>query len=319
MLKSKQAPARLTPIKPGTWAYTAKRLKESWPWYLMMLPALIYLVMFEYGPMYGLLMAFQRYSPTKGVLGSKWVGLKHFIRFVKYPFFSKMIRNTLNITLLSLCTFPCSIIFALFLNEVTQTKFKKFAQMISYMPHFLSEVVVVSLVLLLLDLHNGPVNNLIEAFGGERYYFMGDPKIFPMIYVLQGLWQGLGWGAILYISALSAVPTEQIEAARIDGASRFQTMWHINLPTILPTIMITFVMRIGSLLSLGYTKLLLFQNPLNHEVIQTISMYVYQTGLGGGSDFSYATAIGLFNSVINLTLLLTFNWLSKKLTEVSLF
>ena len=319
MLKSKQAPARLTPIKPGTWAYAAKRLKESWPWYLMLLPAVVYLAIFDYGPMYGLLMAFQRYSPTKGIMGSKWVGLKHFIRFVNYPFFWKMIRNTLNITLLSLCTFPCSIIFALFLNEVTQTKFKKFAQMISYMPHFLSEVVIVSLVLLLLDLHHGPVNNVIDALGGERYYFMGDPDIFPTIYVLQGLWQGLGWGAILYISALSAVPTEQIEAARIDGASRFQIMWHINLPTILPTIMITFIMRIGSLLSLGYTKLLLFQNPLNHEVIQTISMYVYTVGLGGNADFSYATAIGLFNSVINLTLLLTFNWLSKKLTEVNLF
>lgn len=319
MTSSKNKPARLTPIKPGTWAYTSKRLLESWPWYLMLLPALIYLAIFEYAPMYGLAMAFQRYSPTRGVIGSKFVGFYHFKRYFTYPFFWKMVRNTLAITTLSLCTFPCSIIFALFLNEVTQTKFKKFAQMISYMPHFLSEVVVVSLVLLLLDLNNGPINNLIAFFGGDRYYFMGDPDIFPTIYVLQGLWQGLGWGAILYISALSAVPTEQIEAARIDGASRFQIMWHINLPTILPTIMITFVMRIGSLLSLGYTKLLLFKNPLNHEVIQTISMYVYDTGLGGGSDFSYATAIGLVNSLVNLSLLLIFNAISKKLTEVSLF
>ena len=321
MLKSKQEPARLTPIKPGTWAYTAKRLKESWPWYLMMLPAIIYLAIFDYAPMGGLIMAFQKYSPTKGIIGSKFVGFKHFVRYFTHPFFWKMIRNTLSITTLSLCTFPCSIIFALFLNEVTQTKFKKFAQMISYMPHFLSEVVVVSLVLLLLDLNNGPINNMIEAFGGERYYFMGDPDIFPTIYVLQSLWQGLGWGAILYISALSAVPTEQIEAARIDGASRFQIMWHINLPTILPTIMITFVMRIGSLLSLGYTRLLLFRNPLNEEVIQTISMYVYTIGLGSGgySDYSYATAIGLVNSLINLSLLLIFNKISKLLTEVSLF
>ena len=321
MTSSKNKPARLTPIKPGTWAYTAKRLKESLPWYIMLLPALVYLAIFEYAPMYGLLMAFQKYSPTRGVIGSKFVGFKHFIRYFTHPFFWKMIRNTLAITTLSLCTFPCSIIFALFLNEVTQTKFKKFAQMVSYMPHFLSEVVVVSLVLLLLDLNNGPINNLIEFLGGERYYFMGDPDIFPAIYVLQGLWQGLGWGAILYISALSAVPTEQIEAARIDGASRFQIMWHINLPTILPTIMITFVMRIGSLLSLGYTKLLLFANPLNSEVIQTISMYVYSVGLGSGgaSDYSYATAIGLVNSLVNLTLLLIFNKLSKLLTEVSLF
>ena len=321
MLKSTKTPTRLTPIKPGTWAYAAKRLRESWPWYLMLVPAVIYLFIFDYIPMYGLLMAFEKYKATKGIMGSPFVGFKHFERYFTYPFFWKMVRNTLSITTLSLCTFPCSIIFALFLNEVTQTKFKKFAQMISYMPHFLSEVVVVSLVLLLLDLNNGPVNNVIEMLGGDRYYFMGDPDIFPMIYVAQSLWQGLGWGAILYISALSAVPTEQIEAARIDGASRFQIMWHINLPTILPTIMITFVMRIGSLLSLGYTRLLLFANPLNAEVINTISMYVYSVGLGSGgySDYSYATAIGLVNSLVNLSLLMIFNKISKKLTEVSLF
>jgi len=318
MLKSKQEPARLTPIKPGTWAYAAKRLKESWPWYLMMLPAIIYLAIFDYAPMGGLIMAFQRYSPTKGIIGSTFVGFKHFERYFSHPFFWKMIRNTLNITTLSLCTFPCSIIFALFLNEVTQTKFKKFAQMVSYMPHFLSEVVIVSLVLLLLDLGNGPINNLIDALGGERYYFMGDPDAFPTIYVLQGLWQGLGWGSILYISALSAVPTEQIEAARIDGASRFQIMWHINLPTILPTIMITLLMRLGGIMSLGYTKLLLFTNPMISEVTNTVSMYVYSVGIVNG-DYSYSTAIGLFNNIINIILLLTFNKLSKKLTEISLF
>ncbi|MBP3478970.1 MAG: sugar ABC transporter permease [Oscillospiraceae bacterium] len=319
MQKTKQ-PVRLEPIKRGTWAYTVKRLKESWQWYVLLLPALIYLIIFEYGPMYGILIAFKNYKPSKGILGSPWVGFKHFIRFFKYPYFWEMIENTLNITLLSLCTFPCSIIFALFLNEVTHTKYKKFAQMVSYMPHFLSEVVVVSLVLLMLDLDHGPINALIKLFGGEPYYFMGDNDAFPLIYVLQGLWQGLGWGAILYISALSSVPPEQIEAARIDGASRAQTMWHINLPTILPTIMITFIMRMGSVFSLGYTKILLFRqnSPLINEATNIISIYTYQAGIVGG-QFSYTTAIGLFNNLLNITLLLIFNKLSKKVTETGLF
>lgn len=319
MQKTKQ-PARLEPIRRGTWAYAAKRLKESWQWYVLLAPAVIYLIIFDYGPMYGQLIAFKDYKASKGILGSPWVGFKHFIRFFKYPYFWEMIENTLNITLLSLCTFPCSIIFALFLNEVTHTKYKKFAQMVSYMPHFLSEVVVVALVLLMLDLEHGPINALIELFGGEAYYFMGDNEAFPLIYVLQGLWQGLGWGAILYISALSSVPPEQIEAARIDGASRFQTMWHINLPTILPTVMITFIMRIGSVFSLGYTRILLFRsnNALITEATNIISIYVYDKGLVGG-QFSYTTAIGLFNTALNLSLLLIFNKLSKKLTETGLF
>ena len=319
MQKTKQ-PARLEPIKPGTWAYIVKRLKESWQWYVLLLPALIYLVIFEYGPMYGILIAFQDYKASKGVFGSNFVGFKHFVRFFKYPYFDEMIINTLNITLLSLCTFPCSIIFALFLNEVTHTKYKKFAQMVSYMPHFLSEVVVVSLVLLVLDLEHGPVNALIKLFGGDPIYFMGDNDAFPLIYVLQGLWQGLGWGAILYISALSSVPPEQIEAARIDGASRAQVMWHINLPTILPTIMITFVMRMGSVFSLGYTKILLFRNnnPLINEATNIISIFTYENGIVGG-QFSYTTAIGLFNNLLNIAMLLIFNRLSKKLTEISLF
>ena len=268
--------------------------------------------------MYGILMAFQKYSPKKGILGSTWVGFDNFVRFFKHPYFWTMIKNTLSITLLSLATFPCSIVFALFLNEVTHTKFKKIAQMVSYMPHFLSEVVVVSLVLLMLDLNNGPINNLLEAMGQDRYYFMGDTKAFAPIYVLSGLWQNIGWGAILYISALSSVPGEQIEAARIDGASRFQIMCHINLPSIMPTIMITLLMRMGRIMSLGYTKILLMENDLIKDVTNVISTYVYKVGIVD-TQYSYSTAIGLFNNVINIALLLLFNRLSKKLTDVSLF
>ena len=317
MVKTKQ-PRRLEPIRPGSAAYVRKRIAESWQWYLLLLPALAYNIIFHYVPRYGILMAFQRYSPSKGIAGSKWVGFENFLRFFRNPYFWKMITNTLSITLLSLLTFPCSILFALFLNEVTHTKFKKVAQMISYMPHFLSEVVVVSLTLLMLDLSSGPINNLLDAMGQERIYFMGQPTMFPPIYVLSGLWQGLGWGAILYISALSAVPVEQVEAARIDGASRFQVMMNINLPSILPTIMITLLMRMGRIMSLGYTKILLMENDLIKDATNVISTYTYRIGIVGG-QYSYATAIGLFNNLINIALLLAFNQLSKKLTDISLF
>ena len=317
MQKTKQ-PQRLEPIKPGTTAYVLKRLKESWPWYLMLLPAVVYLIIFDYVPMAGNLMAFQDYRPSKGIFGSPFVGFKHFKRFFNYVYFGDMIVNTLRITLLSLCTFPCSIIFALFLNEVTHTKYKKFAQMISYMPHFLSEVVVVSLVLLLLDVDTGPINKLIELFGGEAKYFMGDAKAFPLIYVLQSLWQSLGWGAILYISALSSVDAEQIEAARIDGASRFQIMWHINLPSILPTVTMMLILKMGGILNVGYEKILLLYQPITYEVADVISTYVYRKGLLE-ADFSYSTAVGLFNSVVNLFFLFASNKLSKYVGQSGLF
>lgn len=251
--------------------YIGKRLKESWQWYLLLLPGLIYLIIFEYGPMYGVQIAFKNYRASKGIWGSDWVGFKHFIRFFQYPNFWKMIQNTLSITLLSLATFPCAIIFALFLNEVKQVRLKKSIQMITYMPHFLSEVVVCSLIILFLNRTSGPINNLIAFFGGERVDYMGIANAFPVIYVLSGLWQGLGWSSILYISALASVSQEEIEAARIDGASRLQTVWHINIPAILPTIVITLLMKMGNVMSVGYTKILLLQNELNLEKSSVIS------------------------------------------------
>ena len=298
--------------------YICKRLKESWQWYLLLLPGLIYLIIFEYGPMYGVQIAFKNYRASKGIWGSSWVGLKHFIRFFEYPNFWKMIQNTLSITLLSLATFPCAIIFALFLNEVKQTRLKKSIQMITYMPHFLSEVVVCSLIILFLNRTSGPINNLVAFFGGERVDYMGIANAFPVIYVLSGLWQGLGWSSILYISALASVSQEEIEAARIDGASRLQIVWHINIPAILPTIVITLLMKMGNVMSVGYTKILLLQNELNLERSSVISTYTYEIGLIGG-QYSYSSAIGLFNNVVNITILLIANKLAKKLTDTGLF
>ena len=307
----------LSQTKKSYGAHIWKRLKESWQWYVLLLPGLIYLLIFEYGPMYGVQIAFKDYRTNQGIWGSQWVGLKHFLRFFQYPKFLDMIKNTLSITLYSLAMFPCAIIFALLLNEIRQAKLKKTVQMITYMPHFLSEVVVCSLVILFLDRTSGPINNLIAFFGGERVAFMGKPEAFTSIYVLSGLWQNIGWSSILYLSALASVSQEEVEAARIDGASRFQVMWHINLPAIMPTIIITFLMRTGSLMSVGYTKILLLQNDLNLEVSSVISTYTYEIGLIGG-QYSYSAAIGLFNNLVNITVLLIVNQISKKLSDISL-
>ena len=301
----------------STAARVLRRLKESWQWYVLLLPALIYVIIFHYGPIYGVQIAFRDYRPKKGFSGSDWVGLKHFIRFVKNPMFWTYLKNTLSITLLTLATFPCAIIFALLLNEVRLSKVKKTIQMATYMPHFLSEVVVCSLLILFLDKTSGPINNLIASLGGERVSFLTNANWFAEIYVLLGLWQGLGWSSILYMSALSSVSQEVVEAAIIDGASRWKIMTRINLPAIMPTIIITLLLQIGKIMSLGYTKILLLQNDLNLSASTVISTYNYEIGLIGG-QYSYSAAIGLFNNVVNIVVMLIANWISKKVSETSL-
>lgn len=303
---------------PRSYHRVLRRLGESWQWYLMVLPAFIYIVIFHYGPMYGIQIAFKNFRASKGIWGSPWVGLAHFQRFIEYPYFWKMIRNTLSITLLSLCAFPLPIIFALMLNELSNIKFKKSVQMLTYIPHFLSEVVVCALVILFLDRTTGPINNLIAALGGKRQNFMAQAGAFPAIYVLSGVWQSLGWSSILYISALSAVSPELIEAAKVDGASRFKIIRHVNIPCILPTVIITFIMRMGGLLSVGYSKIFLLQNDLNLDASNVLSTYVYETGIRGG-QFSYSAAIGLFNNVTNILILLLANRAVKSVSETSLF
>lgn len=298
--------------------YIVKRLAESWQWYLLLLPALAYVIIFNYVPMYGIQIAFKNYRASKGIWGSPWIGFDHFVRFFQYPYFWTMIRNTLSITLLSLCAFPLPIIFALLLNEVEHLRFKKTVQMLTYVPHFLSEVVVCALVILFLDRTTGPINNIIEFFGGTRKGFMSQARAFPWIYVISDVWQSLGWNSILYISALSAVSMELIEAAKVDGANRWHIMWHINLPSILPTIIITFIMRMGGLLSVGYSKIYLLQNDLNLDASNVISTYVYEVGIQGG-QFSYSAAIGLFNNVINVLILLISNRIIKSFSDTSLF
>ena len=307
----------------GRWLtreYIIRRLRQSWQWYVLLIPAIVYVAVFSYGPMYGVQIAFKNYKPKLGVTDSPWLDplLKNFIRFVNYPDFWKMIRNTLSITLYSLATYPLPILFALMLNEIANLKLKKSIQMITYAPHFLSEVVVCSLVLMMLSRANGPINNLIEALGGERIAFIEKTSAFSSVYVWSGVWQNIGWDSILYVSALAAISQEQIEAATIDGASRMQIIRHVNLPGILPTIAITFIMRMGGLLSVGHSKIFLLQNDLNISASQVISTYVYKVGIQNG-QYSYSTAISLFNNVINILVLLLANFVVRKTTETGLF
>ena len=295
-----------------------KRFLESWQWYLLLLPGLVYLIIFHYIPMGGILIAFKNYRPARGIFGSKWVGFANFIRFFQFPDMFKLIWNTLSINLLKLAMFPIPIIFALMLNEVRSARFKKTVQMITYIPHFLSMVVVCSLVILFLDKDSGVLTDLFVALGMKRQNLLGVPEAFPWIYALMDEWQGFGWGSILYISALSGVPQENVEAARIDGANRFQVIWHINIPAIMATIIITFILRLGGLMGLGYAKIFLLQNNLNLPRSRVLSTYVYEIGLMGG-QYSYSTAIGLFNTMVGLTIVLISNAFITKISDVGLF
>ncbi len=295
-----------------------RQILTDWQLYLLVLPAVVYIFLFNYMPMYGVQIAFRNFRPSKGIWGSQWVGLQFFIKFVKYPHFSKIVLNTLWISLYGMATFPLSIILALMLNELNNEKFKKIVQMITYAPHFISTVVLCSMITLFLNKDSGMINNIISAFGGKRQAFLEIPACFSTIYVWSGVWQGIGWGTIIYISALAGVPMEQVEAARIDGASRFQIILHVNVPTIMPTIVIMLIMSCGSVLSVGFDKVYLLQNPLNMDASNVISTYVYELGLLNG-QFSYSAAIGLFNTIVNVIMLLIVNAIARRVSEISLW
>lgn len=294
-----------------------KKLKKYWQLYLLILPALVWLIIFSYGPMYGIIIAFKDFKPKLGYLGSEWVGLKHFIRFFKYPDFWKMIRNTLSISLYTLATFPCSVILALMINELRHPLYKKTVQMITYAPYFLSNVVLCSLVIMFAG-REGVFGRLYGYFTGTNQDLLTIPKYFSSIYVWSGVWQTIGWGTIIYIAALANVPPELVESAKIDGAGRLQIIRHINIPSILPTITIMFIMSTGSILSVGFEKIFLLQNDLNIDASRVLATYSYEIGLLGG-QFSYSTAIGLFNNLVNIIVLLISNKICKKLSGTGLW
>lgn len=306
-----------TPAQASAGKYL-RRLAGSWRLYLLILPAVAYLAVFNYAPMYGLQIVFKNFRPSRGFAGSEWVGLKHFSRFLSYPNFLKIIGNTLTLSLYSLATFPCSVIAALLINELDNARFKRTVQMVSYAPHFVSVVVICAMLKLFCDRETGIFNTIISALGGPVENWMTVPAAFPHLYVWSGVWQSLGWGTIVYLAALSGVSSELHEAAEIDGANRLQIVCHINLPSILPTVVIMLILSCGNILSVGFEKVFLMQNSLNLDVSQVISTYVYQVGIID-NQYSYSAAIGLFNTVVNVTMVLLVNFIAKRVSGMSIW
>ncbi|MEG2087803.1 MAG: ABC transporter permease subunit [Angelakisella sp.] len=288
--------------------------------YLLILPAVIYLLVFCYQPMYGVLIAFKDFKPSLGVWGSPWVGLKHFIKFFNSESFMRTLSNTLLVSIYSLLAgFPIPILLALAMNAVNVKWFKKIVQTVTYAPHFISVVVIVGMIDLLFSPGaSGLVNNFLGLFGVEPIFFLGKSEYFRHLYVWSGVWQGMGWGSIIYLAALAGVDPSLHEAAEIDGASRLQRMWHIDLPCILPTVVIMLILNAGKVMNVGFEKVFLMQNPLNIEAAEVISTYVYQRGLLN-AQYSFSTAVGLFNSVVNIILLLIVNKISQTVGETSLW
>lgn len=286
--------------------------------YLLILPVLVYLALFCYKPMYGLIIAFNNYKPTRGITGSDYVGLMWFENFFNNIYFWRLLSNTFTISALSIVFgFPAPIILALLLNEIQNDKFKRTVQTITYMPYFISLVVTCSIIKIYCQ-ENGLFSQIIEFFGGTRRNLLIDPSAYRPIYVLSGIWQSIGWNSIIYLAALSGIDQEQYEAARIDGANRFQQMLHITIPGILPTIMILFVLRMGSILNVGYEKVLLLYTENTYNVADVFSTYTYRVGLVQ-QQYSLSTAVSLFNTVVNIVFLVFTNWLSRKTTESGLF
>ncbi len=285
--------------------------------YLFVVPTLIWYAIFCYAPMGGIVIAFKRYTGAKSIWASPWVGIKWFRSFFRSFYAKTIIKNTLVLSFYGLATFPLPIIFALMINEVNNAKFKKTVQTIMYAPHFISTVVLVSMLRIFFS-DGGLVNDLFIALGGEKTQFLTSPDAFPHLYTWSYVWQNLGWSCIIYVAALSSVDPALHEAATLDGASRLQRIWHINIPTILPTIVVTLIMRVGSIMSSNTDKVLLMLNDLNADTAEIIGTFVYDRGLLGG-DYGYATAVGLFTNVVNLILLLTVNKISEKVTQTSLF
>lgn len=295
-----------------------KEISKNWLLYLMFLPAFLYYVIFCYVPMAGSIMAFENYHPADGIFGSQWVGFKHFTDFFTNYYFWTLIRNTIWINIVGLAfVFPAPIIFALLLNEIQKKKFKSTVQTISYMPHFISLVVMCGMVKAFVS-DTGFISYFVSLFTGQRDNLLGHPEYFVTIFTASGIWQELGWNSIIYIAALSAVDESLYEAARIDGAGKFKQVIHVTLPGILPTIMIMLIMNIGTMLSVGYEKIILLYNDLVLDKADVISSFVYRKGLVD-MNWSYSTAVGLFSSVVNFILVMGSNYLSRKYSESSLW
>lgn len=297
------------------------RMRRNWQLYAMLALPLIWLAIFAYWPMYGVIIAFKDYNVVSGIIGSPWAGFKHFDRFIESYQFWRLIRNTISLHVYELvATFPLPIILALCLNTIRKRWYSRSVQLITYAPHFISTVVVVGLIVVLTNPNTGVANKFLEALGIGAVDIMGNPDLFPHVYVWSGAWQTMGFSAIIYLAALTSVPPELHEAAIVDGASRVRRIWHIDLPAIVPVAVILLILNIGSILSVGFEKVLLMQNNLNLERAEVIDTYVYKVGLASAvPQFSYATAIGLFRSVIGLVLLVVANSFARRFARSSLW
>ena len=298
----------------------ARQCRQRYQLFFFLIPALIYILVFHYYPMLGVQIAFRDYTPVGGIWGSDWVGLKHFRRFFKSYQFDRVLKNTLSISVYSLLlNFPLAIFMSLCMNTVRNVHYKKLVQTVTYMPHFISTVVLVGMLTQLLNPIMGLYGNVYRLITGSAGYpkdLLSKSGYFQHLYVLSGTWQNLGWNTIIYISALSAVDPELHEAAEIDGASRFKRILYIDLPVLLPTAAIMLILDAGKIMNVGFEKVYLMQNTTNLSTSEIISTYVYKTGMSAGtSQFSYASAIGLFNSVVNCTMLVVFNSIANRLGD----
>lgn len=291
-------------------------LRKNYQLYLMVILPTLYIILFKYVPMYGSQIAFKDFTPMKGIFGSEWVGFKHFIRFFNSPQFKTVVSNTLRISIYShLLSIPLPVIFALAVNYCNNKYLKKSSQMISYLPHFLSVVIIVSFMTMLFNYNSGAISNICESLFGFRPNVLGQAKYFDDLYVWSGIWQNIGWSSILYVSALAGVDVSLHEAAMIDGASKWQRVWHIDIPCILPTIAIMLIMSMGSILSVGFDKTFIMQNATNLSASEVLSTFEYKRGMGAAlPDYSYPAAIGLLTSGITFILVMITNKLSNKMS-----
>lgn len=286
--------------------------------YIMLFPVVAYYLIFHYGPIYGVQIAFKDFSPSKGFLGSPWVGFDYFKDFFSSYFFGRLMKNTLLLSLYELVfAFPAAILLALLLNEVRRNSFKRFVQTVTYLPHFISIVIISGMLIDFLS-RDGLINQLLAWTGMEPIAFLSDPDWFRTIYITSGIWQNVGWGSIIYLAAITNMDPTLYEAAKVDGAGRFKQVLYVTVPGILPTVIIMFILQIGSFMAVGTDKILLLYNSSTYETADVIGTYVYRRGILD-SDFSYSAAVGLFNSVINFTLLVLANRLSRRYTETKLW
>lgn len=317
-MKRTASSAKAVPVKRRRVSALAI-LRRDYQLYLMMLPVVVYLFIFAYLPIYGVQIAFKNYNVALGIEGSPWVGFANFERFFRSYQFWNILKNTLILSFYSLIAgFPIPIILALMITQVQREDFKKFVQTVTYAPHFISEVVIVGMLFLFLSPSSGIVNIIMGNFGMEPINFMAESSMYKHLYVWSGVWQGAGWGSIIYIAALSSVNPELYESARMDGASKFQQILHIDLPSIMPTAIILLIMNMGSIMNQSAQKAYLMQTPLTASSQEIIATYVYKIGLIE-NQFSYSSAIGLFNNIINVILLVTVNTISRKVSDTSLW